>query len=198
MYAMSTSKRSYHHGQLRQTLVDLALEALETTDPEAVTLRGLAEQAGVSSMAPYRHFQDKAALMQAVAVAGFTELRNRLRVVDDADNPRRALVAFAGVYVRFAYGRPRLYRVMFGGPPPTPDESLTEDETTVYGLFTLRLGQIVEPPRREEVLLTCWSLLHGLSSLLISGRIRSAGAAPEQLGERLARTALAGLVGPER
>jgi AcrR family transcriptional regulator len=197
MYAMSTSKRSYHHGQLRQTLVSLALEALETTEPEAVTLRGLAEKADVSPMAPYRHFADKAALMQAVAVAGFVELRKRLLAVDDPTSPRRALVAFASVYVRFACERPRLYRVMFGGPPPTPDESLSEDETTVYGLFTRRLGQIVEEPRRGEVFLACWSLVHGLATLLISGRIRGASATPEELGERLARSALAGLLGPE-
>jgi AcrR family transcriptional regulator len=194
MYAMSTSKRAYHHGQLRQRLVDLALEALESAEPDAVTLRGLAQKAGVSPMAPYRHFPDKAALMQAVAMAGFTELRNRLRAVDDPADPRRALVAFAGVYVRFACERPQLYRVMYGGLPPTPDESLTEDETTVYGLFALRLGQIVETPRKEEISLICWALVHGLASLLISGRIRSGGAAPE----RLARTALAGLIGPDR
>jgi AcrR family transcriptional regulator len=195
---MSTSKRSYHHGQLRQTLLALALEALETTEPEEVTLRGLAEKAGVSPMAPYRHFPDKAALMQAVAVAGFTELRERLHGVDDPDNPRRALIAFAGAYVRFAYEKPQLYRVMFGGPPPTPAENLTEDETTVYGLFTRRLGQIVQAPRREETFLACWSLVHGLSSLLIGGRIRGAVSSPEQLGERLARAAFAGLIGPDR
>jgi AcrR family transcriptional regulator len=195
---MSTSKRAYHHGRLRQKLVELALEALEAAEPEEVTLRGLALKAGVSPMAPYRHFPDKAALMQAVAIAGFSELRNRLRAVDDPDDPRRALVAFAGVYVRFACERPQLYRVMYGGLPPTPDASLTEDETTVYGLFTLRLGQIVDTSRKEEIFLVCWSLVHGLASLLISGRIRGEGAAPEKRGERLARIALAGLIGPDR
>jgi AcrR family transcriptional regulator len=148
-------------------------------------------------MAPYRHFPDKAALMRAVAAEGFAELRKRLRAVDDPGNPRRALIAFAGVYVRFAHERPQLYRVMYGGSPPTPDDSLTGDETTVHGLFTLRLGQIVEKQRQEEVFLACWSLVHGLSSLLISGRIRGAVAAPAQLGERLARAAFAGLIGPD-
>jgi AcrR family transcriptional regulator len=198
MYAMSTSRRAYHHGQLRETLVALALEALETTEPDAVTLRGLAERAGVSPMAPYRHFIDKASLMRAVAEAGFAELRRRLLEKDDPSQPRRALVAFAGVYVRFACERPQLYRVMYGGPPPTPDESLSEDGNTVYGLFTTRIRQIVDPARRDEIFLTCWSLVHGLSSLLISGRLRRARGAPEEIGERVAQMALTGLIGPER
>ncbi len=122
---MSTSKRdAYHHGDLRGALIALALETLEEDGPEGLTLRGLAERAGVSGMAPYRHFADKAALLEAVARRGFAELHSDLAAVDDAQNPKEALIAFGVVYVRFACARPEACsRVMFGGAPPTPDEA---------------------------------------------------------------------------
>jgi AcrR family transcriptional regulator len=123
---MSTSTRAaYHHGNLRETLVALALAMLEQAEPEQLTLRGLAEEAGVSGMAPYRHFEDKAALLSAVAEAGFVELRRRLASVDDERKPRKALIAFAVAYIGFACDKPNLYRVMFGGAPPTIDRRRT-------------------------------------------------------------------------
>src|ERR1700722_14142677 len=106
MYEMSTSKRdAYHHGDLRSTLIALALEKIEQEGPEQLALRSLAQRAGVSGMAPYRHFADKASLLEAVARHGFAELREKLREVEDPD-PRKALVAFGVVYVRFACARP--------------------------------------------------------------------------------------------
>src|SRR5271169_4924111 len=120
MCAMSTSKpKPYHHGDLRDTLIDLAVGALEQEGPEALSLRGLATRAGVSGMAPYRHFADKAALLAAAARRGFANLRERLASVDDQADPKKALVAFGVVYVRFACERPGLFRLMFAGPPPT-------------------------------------------------------------------------------
>ena len=192
---MSTSKRgSYHHGDLRGALIALALEALENDDPEAPTLRGLAEQAGVSGMAPYRHFPDKAALLEAVARQGFAELREKLREADDEGDPKKALIAFGVVYVRFACARPGLFRLMFGGRPPTPGEQLAGDPETVFGLLSARIAQLAPAPRRQIAFLACWSIVHGLASLLVGGRIRGAAAAPEDLAEQLGSVLLEGLL----
>jgi len=193
MYEMSTSKRStYHHGQLRQTLLALALDAVERGSPEHLSLRGLAEQAGVSGMAPYRHFPDKAALLAAVAEAGFDDLRQKLVAVDNPRDARASLIAFAGVYVGFAIERPGLFRLMFAGAPPTPEEGLA-DRATVFGLFMRRIEAVVPPPLHRDAFLACWSMAHGLASLLVAGRIRQPPPDPAELAERIGRMLLDGI-----
>lgn len=193
---MSTSKRKtpYHHGDLRGALIGLALKALEKGGSEALALRSLAEQAGVSCMAPYRHFADKAALLEAVARQGFADLRDELNAVDDASDPQKALVAFGIVYVRFACARPGLFRLMFVGAPPTPDDRLAADPQTVFGLFAARIAQIAPPRRRKIAFLACWSIVHGLASLLVGGRIRQATPSPAALARRLGQILLTGLL----
>jgi AcrR family transcriptional regulator len=193
MYDMSTSARStYHHGQLRQTLVALALDAVEQGSPEDVSLRGLAERAGVSGMAPYRHFPDKAALLEAVAEAGFDALRQELVAVDNPADARAALLAFAGVYVRFAVERPGLFRLMFAGAPPTPSEGLA-DRPSIFGLFMRRIEALVPPHRQHDAFFACWSLAHGLASLLAAGRVRQPPSDPAALAERIGRMLLDGI-----
>jgi len=193
MYAMSTSRRGYHHGGLREALVALALDALEKEGPEGLSLRGLAERAGVSGMAPYRHFAGKPALLEAAARHGFLQLGEELRAVDDAGDPRNALIAFGVAYVRFAVARPGLFRLMFGGPPPTGAEALRADPETVFGLFSARIAQIAPPAGRQVAFLACWSIVHGYASLLVSGRIRQQIGAPTELAERLGEALMNGL-----
>lgn len=193
MYDVSTSSRAtYHHGQLRQALLALALDAVERGPLEGLSLRGLAEQAGVSGMAPYRHFPDKAALLAAVAEAGFDALRQKLAAVDDSTDARAALVAFAGVYVRFAVGRPGLFRLMFAGAPPTPGDGLA-DRATVFGLFMRRIEALVPPDRQRDAFFACWSLAHGLACLLVAGRLRQPPPDPAALAERIGQMLLDGI-----
>jgi AcrR family transcriptional regulator len=196
---MSTSRpRPYHHGDLRDALIALTLDALENEGPEALALRGLAKQAGVSGMAPYRHFADKAALLEAVARQGFCELRDELRAVDDESDPKKALVAFAIVYVRFACARPGLFRLMFGGPPPTPDDQLAADPDTVFGLLTRRVAQLAPPAGPRIAFLACWSIVHGFASLLVSGRIRGQTSSSAALAERMGEILIRGILAPDQ
>jgi AcrR family transcriptional regulator len=145
-------------------------------------------------MAPYRHFANKHALLEAVARHGFAELGDALRAVDDAGHPRQALVAFGAAYVRFAIARPGLFRLMFGGPPPTAGYRLADDPRTVFGLFSARIAQIAPPAEREVAFLACWSIVHGFASLLVGGRIRQPIAAPAALAERLGEVLMKGLL----
>jgi AcrR family transcriptional regulator len=199
VYEMSTLGRdSYHHGDLRDTLVSLALEALEESGWESISLRQLAIHAGVSGMAPYRHFSDKAALLEAVARFGFRELLDQLRAVDDPADPRRAIVAFGVVYVGFACARPNLFRLMFGGAPPTSDAGLEANPDTTFGLFSARVAQIAPVSDRQAAFLACWSMVHGFASLLVSRRIRSPPPDPLQMTQRLGEMILDGInVRPE-
>jgi len=181
---------AYHHGDLRETLIALAIETLARGGPETLALRNLAERAGVSGMAPYRHFKDRAELLEAVARHGFEILRGELVAVDDPSDARKALVAFGVVYVRFACARPGLFQVMFGGAPPTPDEDLSADGSTVYGLFLSKIARAVGAERRMDAFLACWCVVHGLACLAIAGRLRGSSEAPETLAARLGELVL--------
>ena len=104
--------RPYHHGDLRRALVAAARTILERDGPQALSLRAVAREAGVSPAAPYHHFADKAELLNAVAVEGFQELARAMVVAREAD-PDDPLIAMGVAYVVFARANPPLYRVMY-------------------------------------------------------------------------------------
>jgi AcrR family transcriptional regulator len=195
MFIMSTSKPrgAYHHGALRAALIAAAVDAIETEGPEGLTLRSLADKAGVSAMAPYRHFADKAALLEAAATEGFRRLRAACAAVDDPRDARKALTAFGIVYVEFAATHPGLFRLMFGGPPPTRDDGLADDPDTVMGLIAARIAEIVAPPRRRDAMLAAWSAMYGLATLVATGRLRGPKEKPAKLAARVAAVLFEGL-----
>src|SRR5687768_2538693 len=129
-------KRAYHHGDLRQALLDAALPLLRTGGPQALTLRAVARAAGVSQTAPYRHFTDRSALVGAVAEDGFRRLHAELiaAVTSPAktlgkapETARGGLQAVALAYVRFALAHPAEYRVMFGGELPATEKGTARE-----------------------------------------------------------------------
>jgi len=156
---------TYHHGDLRAALVTAALALLETGET-APSLREVARAAGVSAMAPYRHFSDRAALLAAVADEGFAALRTRLLAADDAPDSRRALVAQGRAYVDFALAHSALFRLMFsrekaGGVP---------EGETAYTVLANRVAQLA-PDRAEAATLAAWGLVHGLATLLLDAKV---------------------------
>lgn len=196
MYEESTLPRApYHHGDLRETLIKLALAQLDAEGaearPEALSVAALARRAGVSPMAPYRHFPDKQALIEALARRGFAELGQRVAAIDAAD-PHAAIEAFGVAYVEFALAHPGLFRLMYGGAPPTPDDAVAADPTSVYGRFSALVAALVEPEQREDVALALWSMAHGLASLCLAGRIRGRPAPPAELVRRAIAAVRAG------
>src|ERR1700761_4431870 len=108
--------RPYHHGHLRATLLAEAERTLSEDGIEALSLRELARQAGVSHAAPRRHFADRQALLDAMAETGFTRLADEVQTaIGDAGGDYVArLRAGAGAYVRFATRDAALMELMFG------------------------------------------------------------------------------------
>ena len=106
--------RPYHHGDLRRALIDAARRLLETEGPNALSLRAVAREAGVSPAAPYHHFKDKGELLDAVAHEGW-DLLNELMTAARASQTsvRDKLTSLGVAYVRFARDNPALYRVMY-------------------------------------------------------------------------------------
>ncbi len=194
---VSTASARYHHGDLRSALLQAALDILEVHDVPGLTLREVARRAGVSPMAPYRHFTDKDALLAAVAEQGFRRLCERLNDTPHAD-PMADLAAQCGAYVRFACDEPALYRLMFGPFLRCFEDhrGLKEAMAAAKGELTRAIAAAVpsaEEAKRQDIALACWSLSHGLASLLVDGRLTGYAATPEAIAARLSAVLRDGL-----
>lgn len=198
---MSTSvEKSYHHGELRAALVGAALALLSERGADALSLRAVARRAGVSAMAPYRHYADKEALLAAVAAHGFDGLGAALRVADEAAVADQALVAQAVAYVGYALENPALFRLMFGSRRLGTHPELAAAGDAAYAVLAARVA--AETPAsvdREARVLGCWSLVHGLASLFLDGRVKDKIATPDDdLTRRVAEAMLVGGLGPSK
>ncbi|MBJ6122732.1 TetR/AcrR family transcriptional regulator [Sphingomonas mollis] len=153
---------------LRERLIECAATMVEAGDAE-ISLRGVARAAGVSAMAPYRHFPDKAALIGAVASSGFDVLRQELEAADRSnDDKRRALIAQGVAYVTFARDHPALFRMMFADPSTT---TLAPNcDTDAYSVLANRVASLTVDDG-ETAALACWSIVHGLAMLMLDARI---------------------------
>src|SRR3954471_4312495 len=100
-------RTTYHHGALREELMEACVRLVEAEGIGAVSLRRVAREAGVSPGAPYHHFPDRAALLTAIAAAGFRLLEARMTPAwDAAPTPAAALVSLTETYVGFAHEQP--------------------------------------------------------------------------------------------
>src|SRR6266567_1041732 len=168
--------KSYHHGDLRNALIQAGLELLAEGGVQELDLRKVARRAGVSHAAPYRHFADKQALIAAINEEGFYWLAERIQATlrEVPAEPFEQLLGVALAYVRFAQEHPWLMREMFSGLTIERETfaSLHAASKTVYRLYieVVRRGQekgkIVDgdPAALAGVL---WSVLHGLAMLII-------------------------------
>lgn len=164
---MPKSSRRYHHGDLRAALLVEAIEVLET-DPEAeITLRGLAKAVGVSTMAPYAHFDDKDSLMDALAAEGFASLETKLKSATaelrEGISPEAQLTALAKAYVAYGVAHPGMYRVMFQRPARSRGHPVRDaGEKAFQPLTEFFVNRGSDPRHRAEI---AWSFVHGLTLL---------------------------------
>lgn len=164
---------AYHHKDLRTALVDAGLTLLAQSGADALSLRAVARHAGVSAMAPYRHYPNKEALLAAVATRGFEGLRDALRLADDAAPPDEALTAQAVAYVRYALDNPALFRLMFGPRTDHPHPSLMVTGESAYAVLEARVAATTPPSQdRAARALGYWAMVHGLASLFLDGQLR--------------------------
>lgn len=207
---MSVSKVSYHHGDLRNALVDAGLVLIEEVGAEAFSLREAARKVGVSANAAYRHFEDKGALLTAIAVTGFERLSSAMREAMLTARPRgavksRAVARFhaaARAYVDLAEQHPQLYALMFGAAGracfaaegvlagPTPGALLGR------ALDDLVEEKVISRVQREGAEIRVWSAVHGFASLANGGPLAALApkARADALGELL-HFVIAGLRG---
>ena len=198
--------RTYHHGDLRRTLIDAGLAIVTEEQNWAFSLREVARRAGVSHNAPYNHFPEKRDLLDAVAAVGFDRLRADMRAaIGDGGDAAVALAEIAGQYVVFAAGNPALYRLMFGPELMAADGSRPDLAETSGAGAKLVLRDVIERGARESrfsvaddeasldaAVLCVWSTVHGLAMLIIDGRSDQL-ATPADLAGMVMRHLLHGL-----
>jgi AcrR family transcriptional regulator len=151
---MSTSSRTYHHGDLRAELLRTAGEMLEKEGLASLRLRELARRAGVSHNAPYRHFPDRESLLAALAAEGFERLGAALQ-----SRPRREM---GEGYVEFALAHPQRFRLMFGGLV-----QLEHRDRRAYEALQKAFADLGD--QAPYAAAAAWALVHGLSHLLLDG-----------------------------
>ena len=169
------AKGNYHHGELRQLLMDLALVHIASKGTEKLSLRALAREANVSPTAPFRHFANKHALFAALATEGFLRLRDRVRVV--AQTPSMVderLLAAAMTYIEFADENPVVYQLMFVSilGDFSEFEGLGAAASNAYAELDKLLVEVVEVKQLpyDELVLggLFWSAIHGFASLRLN------------------------------
>jgi len=176
---------AYHHGNLKPALLAAAVEILDEQGVAGLTLRAVARRTGVSRQAPYNHFRDADHLIAAVAEEAFEELLGLLTDRWCEGGDERALQDMGVCYVRFAVDNPGRFRVMFGPQLRRRDEfpELARAADRVFTALSrppaALLGDEVEqtasrpadriPP--EDARVPLWSVVHGLSYLLVDGQL---------------------------
>lgn len=169
---MMQSRSTYHHGDLPAALVRAAIELLDTDGAEAdVSLRAVARKAGVSTGAPYRHFEDRSALLSSVAAVGYRELAALLQSAHPAPESIADLADIAVAYVRFAITRPGLFRVMFAGVCDTANLERVDAVEAINNYLRDVIKRATATKAPEVVAIGAWALVHGLAFLFLDGKL---------------------------
>ena len=163
---------SYHHGDLRDALVQAALREAERGGPEAISIKALATKLGVSQPAPYRHFADREALLEAVTAEAFRQFSATLRESIAKPSKRSKLSRFAQATLAFGLRRNGIYRLMFASRTMACSPKGGELHNAAMETFAL-LMEALEAPAvgliRERHALKIWAALHGVVMLADQG-----------------------------
>jgi AcrR family transcriptional regulator len=197
------NRTRYHHGDLRQALIDAAVELLAEADISSLSLRQVARRVGVSHAAPYRHFADKEALLAVVAEEGFRTFTEYLQTAVDAaaDDPIQQFLGCGQAYVRYALENPTHYRLMFS------DFSFYENRfeslnAVADGSFEVIVNVITTGQKQgffrageaRTIALGAWTQVHGLALLLLAGRLGTQSSeAIDHMTDALGRIMLQGV-----
>jgi AcrR family transcriptional regulator len=172
----SGQRRGYHHGNLREALIDAALVLIADKGPAAFTIAEAARLAGVSPAAPYRHFRDAEALMAEVALRGFEHFTASLTAAwnDGRPDPLRAFEAVGRAYLAFARDEPAYYAAMFEARIAFDAyPALVSAGDRAFGILrdaADRLTATLPRDRRPPSLMMAlhvWAMSHGIASLFV-------------------------------
>jgi AcrR family transcriptional regulator len=174
--------RPYHHGSLREAMLEAAERILDRDGISGLTLRAAAREAGASHAAPKNHFDDLTGLLSDLAVLGFRRFHRRLLAAADAvDSPHDRLAAIGHAYVEFAQESPGLFLLMFRSERldfdrPGLREAMNDASAVLLGAVGVtrdeRDSRHMTLPAAAKVV-AAWSLVHGFAMLQLDKRLVS-------------------------
>jgi len=203
-------QRPYHHGDLRRSLIQSGSKMIEEKGLAGLSLREVARAAGVSHTAPYRHFQDKADLLAAIAQKGFEELTDDANKAAHrhAGDPQKQFVAASVQYVLFGVRNPRMAHLLFGGVinMRTAPRALKQASWAAFQLVETIINKgkqvgVFKNRDTMELAVTTWSGIHGLAQLISGGYLARLAATERQvetLGKMVCELILTGILDPNR
>ena len=176
--AEETEKEAYHHGDLRDALIQATDAILAERGLEGFTLRGAARRAHVSPAAPAHHFGSSAGLLTEVAILGFEELARHLAIEGSVESPTARLKRQGAGYVRFALAYPGRFQLMFRHDLLLPDDArLAAASELAKGPIARTTQALLGRPedaeldaRASAMMLAAWSAVHGFAHLALSGK----------------------------
>jgi AcrR family transcriptional regulator len=173
------AERGYHHGNLKEALLQAALDLIAKKGAAGFTFADAARLAGVSPAAPYRHFRDRDELLSSIAQRGFEQFESALTEAWDDGRPD-TVSAFERVgkaYLAFAREKPAFYSAMFESGLATDVsaalQAAAERAFAVIRAAAERLAALAPPgsPRPPALMMALhiWSMSHGVASLFARG-----------------------------
>ena len=185
---------TYHHGDLRDALVQAAFHEAERGGPEAINISALAKKLGVSQPAPYRHFADREALLEAVTAEAFRQFNVILRDLVDKPSKQSKLSRFAQATLAVGLQRNGIYRLMFASRTMASAAKGGELHKAAMETLALLIESLEAPAvglLRERQAMKIWASLHGVVMLaeqgLLTGQV--GGASREELVEDIVQEA---------
>ncbi len=172
---MAFPRDSYHHGNLREALVEAARRLISERGLGGFAFAELARAAGVSPAAPYRHFRDRGALMAELARRGFDDLAEALATAwnEGRPDPAAAIERCGRAYLAFARKDPAAYAAMFEGTPGDPDPAVRAAADKAFAVMrqaadaACLAARGASRPPALMVALHVWSLCHGVAGLFV-------------------------------
>jgi AcrR family transcriptional regulator len=197
----------YHHGDLPAALKQAAVALIASDGVEGFSMREAATRVGVSPSAAYRHYEDKAALLRAIADDAFAELARCFEAAmarvpgEGADAARARFLGQGHAYVRFALEQPERFSVMFGPHGAGARGAAAQarpHERDPFALLSRALDDLrrtgaISAGRRDGAELIAWSAIHGLASLLLAGAVKLGEGSVDAMVERVGRDCLRAL-----
>lgn len=196
---MSTSDRAtYHHGDLRNALLDAGSAVAHELGAEALSLREVARRAGVSHTAAYNHFADKNDLLRGLAVRAFEQLAEELQAAADA--PDASLENSAAAYIRFAMSHSAEFRFMFqrslcmpdGEFDPLAGAGMVAQDVLRGQILLLQANGELVAGNPEDLVLAAWSQVHGITTIVLETPVFKSVSV--EVAEHLARQGMRALI----
>ena len=172
--------KKYHHGDLKNALIKAGVEILAKEGVDGLSLRKVAQHAGVSHSAPYSHFSDKQSLIAAISTEGFNQLYAELEaaVSPYSKNPKKQLIEGAKAYVRFAEDNTDTFKIMFSGVlekekdyPSFVEISSKTFKLVVEVIQACQNAGILPTAPPELMAVSVWGQIHGIVSLALEGQV---------------------------